>query len=96
MVWGGWSWQGETTQLCGDSWGPEGAAKSPRQRAPRTSALLFQGDQGPLGPRGEDGPEGLKGQTGLMGEPGAPGPAGEKVRGVLCPCVPVSLSPCPS
>ena len=64
----------------------------PRQRAPRTSALSFQGDQGLLGPRGEDGPEGLKGQTGLMGEPGAPGPAGEKVRGALCPCVPVPVS----
>ena len=62
---------------------------SPWQRAPRTSALPFQGDQGPLGPRGEDGPEGLKGQTGPMGEPGAPGPAGEKVRGALCPCVAV-------
>lgn len=78
----------------GDSWGPKGAALSPWQRAPRTSALLFQGDQGLLGPRGEDGPEGLKGQTGPVGEPGAPGPAGEKVRGE--PCVPVSLSPCPS
>lgn len=94
MVWGGHGGEEGDSSVGGDSWGPEGAALSPWQRAPRTSALPFQGDQGLLGPRGEDGPEGLKGQTGPMGEPGAPGPAGEKVRGE--PCVPVSPSPRPS
>lgn len=88
---GGWNRGGDTALLVGTAGDPREQPPSPRQRAPRASALPFQGDQGSLGPRGEDGPEGLKGQTGPMGEPGAPGPAGEKVRGAPCPRVPASL-----
>lgn len=93
-IWGGGMEPGGThTALSVGTAGTQGSSPVPPwQHAPRTSALPFQGDQGPLGPRGEDGPEGLKGQTGPVGEPGAPGPAGEKVRGTLCPCVPVPAS----